>query len=77
MRVSAGSSLEVSMDYLVEAKKFIQQARHSHSPEVLRTDLEMAEWFLSRAIEERDDASGQAPHIRRTDERVVQGKQTA
>ena len=44
------------MDYLVEAKKFIQHARHADIAEVTETDLEMAEWLLSREIEEREHA---------------------
>ena len=36
------------MDYLIEARKFIQRARHADVPEVTETDLEMAEWLLSR-----------------------------
>ena len=44
------------MDYLVEAKKFIQHARHADIAEVTETDLEMAEWLLSREIEERAHA---------------------
>ena len=42
------------MDYLIEAKKFIQRARHDDVPEVTQTDLEMAEWLLSREIKERE-----------------------
>jgi len=42
------------MDYLIEAKKFIQRAQDARNPEVTKTDLEMAEWFLSRAIEEQE-----------------------
>ncbi|MGH6832896.1 MAG: hypothetical protein ACRECM_07740 [Methyloceanibacter sp.] len=42
------------MDYLVEAKRFIQHAQGALNPEVIRTDLEMAEWLLSRAIEEQN-----------------------
>ena len=41
------------MDYLIEAKKFIQRARQADVAEVTQTDLEMAEWLLSREIEER------------------------
>jgi hypothetical protein len=52
--VSAGCALEVPMDYLIEAKKFIEHARKAHCQEVIKTDLEMAEWFLSKALEERD-----------------------
>ena len=44
------------MDYLIEAKKFIQRARQADVPEVTQTDLEMAEWLLSREIEEREHA---------------------
>ena len=39
------------MDYLIEARKFIQRARQADLPEVTKTDLEMAEWLLSREIE--------------------------
>jgi hypothetical protein len=44
------------MDYLIEAKKFIQRAQHPDNPEVTKTDLEMAERLLSREIEEREQA---------------------
>jgi hypothetical protein len=44
------------MDYLVEAQKFIQRARHAGNAEVTKTDLEMAEWLLCREIEEREHA---------------------
>jgi hypothetical protein len=44
------------MDYLIEARKFIQRARQADVPEVTETDLEMAEWLLSREIEEREHA---------------------
>ena len=47
------------MDYLLEAKKFIQRARDAINPEVIEQDLKMAEWCLSQAIEERDGASSQ------------------
>lgn len=43
------------MDYLVEAKKFIERARHASSPEVIGQDLSMAEWCLSQALAERGD----------------------
>jgi hypothetical protein len=42
------------MDYLIEARKFIQHARHADVPEVIKTDLEMAEWLISRESEERE-----------------------
>ena len=44
------------MDYLIEANKFIQRARQADVAEVIQTDLEMAEWLLSREIEERTNA---------------------
>ena len=44
------------MDYLIEAKKFIQRARQADVPEVTQTDLEMAECVISREIEEREHA---------------------
>ena len=44
------------MDYLIEANKFIQRARQDDVAEVIQTDLEMAEWLLSREIEERANA---------------------
>jgi hypothetical protein len=49
------------MDYLLEAKKFIQRAREAVTLDVIKADLEMAEWFLSKAIEERDESSSQEP----------------
>jgi len=55
------------MDYLIEAKKFMQQALAAHDPEVVKTDLEMAAWLLSRAIAERDEASGEEPRRREAD----------
>jgi hypothetical protein len=44
------------MDYLVEAKKFIQRSREAKTEEVISQDLSMAEWCLSQAIAERDGA---------------------
>lgn len=54
-------TLEGSMDYLLEARKFIQRAREAVTLDVIKADLEMAEWFLSKAIEERDESSSQEP----------------
>jgi hypothetical protein len=68
--------MEVSMDYLIEAWKFIQQARGAQNSEVIKTDLEMAELFLSRAIAERD-ASGHDPRTHHADERGGGRKETA
>ena len=43
------------MDYLVEAKKFIQRSRDARQPEVVSQNLSMAEWCLSQAIAERGE----------------------
>jgi hypothetical protein len=64
------------MDYLLEARKFIQRARTAHNSEVIKTDLEMAEWFLSRAIAQ-EDASGHDPRTTDADQRGRRGKKTA
>jgi hypothetical protein len=47
------------MDYLGEAKKFIQRAQDASRPEVMNANLEMADWWLSQAIEQEQDATGQ------------------
>ena len=38
--------------YLLEAKKFIEHARAAYSAEARNQDLDMAEWCITRAIEE-------------------------
>ena len=48
------------MEYLIEAKKFIQRAKNDENEEVRSTDLDMAEWLLTRAIEELEEMPGQA-----------------
>ena len=40
------------VEYLLEAKKFIEHARTAYSPEARNQDLDMAEWCITRAIEE-------------------------
>ena len=40
------------MEYLLEAKKFIEHARAAYSAEARNQDLDMAEWCISRAVEE-------------------------
>jgi hypothetical protein len=42
------------MNYFVQAQKFVQSARHARSPEVIKRDLEIAEWLLSRGMEQGD-----------------------
>ncbi|MGH6864751.1 MAG: hypothetical protein ACREDO_00875 [Methyloceanibacter sp.] len=49
------------MDYLIEAKKFIERARKASNPEVINQDLSMAEWCLTQAIAERDGEPGDKP----------------
>ena len=50
------------MDYLIEARKFIQHAGQADVPaEVTKTDLEMAEWLLSREVEEREPTPANSP----------------
>lgn len=43
------------MDYLTEARTFIQQARAAENSDIIKSDLEMAHWLLTRAIAERED----------------------
>jgi hypothetical protein len=38
--------------YLLEAKKFIRAAREAYSAEARNQSLDMAEWCITRAIEE-------------------------
>ena len=38
------------MDYIAEAKKFIQRAVDAHSPEVVKEHLKMADWCLGQEI---------------------------
>ena len=47
------------MDYLLEAKKFVQRAREALTVDIIKTHLEMAEWCLTQAIKERDVAPNQ------------------
>ena len=54
--------LEVPMDYLLEALKFIAGSRKAANPDVARTDLEMSRWFLSQAINEKSEVSSRGRH---------------
>ena len=49
------------MDYISEAKKFIQRARDASHKEVINQQLAMADWYLSEAIKERDEAEASGP----------------
>jgi hypothetical protein len=40
------------VEYLLEAKKFIEYARAAYSAEARDQDLDMAEWCITRALEE-------------------------
>jgi hypothetical protein len=40
------------VEYLLEAKKFIECARAAYSAEARDQDLDMAEWCITRALEE-------------------------
>jgi hypothetical protein len=40
------------VEYLLEAKRFIEYARAGYSAEVRDQDLDMAEWCINRVIEE-------------------------
>ena len=44
------------MDYLIEAKKFVQRAFDASNPDVIKEHLKIADWCLCQEIEERDDA---------------------
>ena len=44
------------MDHLGEAKKFIQRAQSASHKEVIDRHLEIADWYLTEAIKERDRA---------------------
>ena len=46
---------EGSMDYVIEAKKFVQRANEADHPEVIKEHLKMADWCLKQAIDERSE----------------------
>jgi hypothetical protein len=61
MNQRAGTQ-EVWMDYLIEAKKFVERAHEAAHPEVIKQHLKMAEWYLAQAIEERNEPQpGEVP----------------
>jgi hypothetical protein len=51
---------EPSMNFVDEAKKFIQRAADARHPEVVKEQLKMADWCLDQAIEERDGSRAPA-----------------
>ncbi len=50
------------MDYVTEAKKFIQRAVDSHNADVIKENLKMADWCLGQEIEEREDRTPPVEH---------------
>jgi hypothetical protein len=54
------------VEYLLEAKKFIEYARAAYSAEARDQDLDMAEWCITRALEE----AGHNRNKRRPSQRV-------
>ena len=49
------------MDYVAEAKKFIQLAVDAHNADAIRENLRMADWCLGQEIEERDERAPMDP----------------
>jgi hypothetical protein len=45
------------MDYVIEAKKFIQRAVDAENADVIKENIKIADWFLCQEIEERDGAA--------------------
>jgi hypothetical protein len=45
------------MDYIAEAKKFIQHAAASQNADVIKEHLRIADWCLCQEIAERDERS--------------------
>jgi hypothetical protein len=43
------------MDYIAEAKKFIQRAVDAQQPDVMKEHLKMADWCLCQEIAERNE----------------------
>jgi hypothetical protein len=60
-------AVEVAMvEYLLEAKKFIEYARAAYSAEARDQDLDMAEWCITRAIEEAGHKPPQQAEVKST-----------
>jgi hypothetical protein len=45
------------MDYVEEAKKFIQRAVNANHPDVMKEHLRMADWCLCQEVDERNALS--------------------
>jgi hypothetical protein len=48
----AGAVEAAMVEYLLEAKKFIEGAQAAYSAEARGQDLDMAKWCITRALEE-------------------------
>jgi hypothetical protein len=58
-------AVEVAMvEYLLEAKRFIECARAAYSAEARDQDLDMAEWCIARAIEETGHKPSQQASVK-------------
>ena len=62
------------IEYLIEAKKFIERARQARIEEVREQDLEMAEWCIARAIDEAGPAEPAGPARPSGDAREPEGR---
>lgn len=57
------------MDFVEEAKKFIQRAADAGHPEVVKENLKMADWCLNQVAEEQRGPS--TPPVQPTDGKPV------
>jgi hypothetical protein len=55
----AGEVEAAMVEYLLEAKKFIECARAAYRAEARDQDLDIAEWCITRALEEAGHKSPQ------------------
>jgi hypothetical protein len=49
------------MDYVTEAKKFVERAHQETHPDVIKEHLKMAEWCLDQALGERGETPDHIP----------------
>ena len=59
------------MDYVIEAKKFVQRANEADHPEVIKEHLKMADWCLKQAIDERNEPRRAKCLANRTEARTL------
>jgi hypothetical protein len=65
-REMAGAVEVAMVEYLLEAKKFIDCARAAYSAEARDQDFDMAEWCITRAIEEAGHKPPQQAAVKST-----------